>query len=371
MQRRFNFILLLIFIQINFLFGVESVNKNITILKSETENISKNSKNISNYLINKLELALINNKSIKLFILNDLIEKELKADISDFYLKKITNFLFSKKINAFYYIKIYEENDELILDLKLYNSLGAVLYENIFKTEKIMDNDKINQEEENVWSMVLNNSIDELLKIKNIKANLGISGREKFKFYHDFPLMNIEISLISSKMYFDSRVYDYFQKLFSIAPIDLRISFYPLRYFELGIFCQFDFNDSIFKYYKSGKAYFFESYFNLNYGLFFGLSFFFENFHYSLGVQTYNIYYDIKLISDWQRKNDFESNFIPQFSFYQKLDFKIFKFLYFTLLFNFKTTPLFNVENSFFYSKTFYYDFFVVEVSFIGLSIIF
>lgn len=371
MPGKFKLIILFILIQLISLYYATSINKNITILKSEEENISKNSKNISNYLISKVESSLINNKSFILYSLIDLIEKEINANISDFYLKKITNFLFSKKINAFYFIKIYEENDLLILDLKLYNSLGNILYEYNFKLEEIMNNDKISLDKEKEWTLIIDKSIDELLKIKNVNINLGLTSKEKFKFYHDFPVVNLGISLISSKLYFDSRVYDYFQKLFAIAPMDLRFSFYPLRYFELGLFCQFDFNNSIFKYYKNSKAYFFESYFNLNYGLFFGLSFFYESFHYSLGVQAYNIYYDISLISDWQRKNTFSSYFIPQFSFYQKLDFKVFKVLYFTILVNFKTTPMFNIENDYFYSKTFYYDFFVVEVNFIGISFIF
>ena len=96
-----------------------------------------------------------------------------------------------------------------------------------------------------------------------------------------------------------------------------------------------------------------------------------ENVHYSIGASMYNLFYDVTDTENWKKPKDINGNFLPQFSIYQKLDFKLFKFLYFSFNFDFKTLPMFILEDKYFYSNPFLYDFFAVEISFIGLTFIF
>ena len=133
----------------------------------------------------------------------------------------------------------------------------------------------------------------------------------------------------------------------------------------------FDFDDMIYKYYDfilSDYKYYHTT-FNLIYGVFFGGSFFFDIYHYSLGLNLYNIFYYLPNNPEFKKTEDYRSYFLPQISFYQRLDIKIFKIINYSIYFIIKTIPEFFYKDKYFYSEPFKYDFVVVEISILGFSI--
>ena len=134
-----------------------------------------------------------------------------------------------------------------------------------------------------------------LLRIRSVKSktqkNLLFNKKNEFK--HDFPFVNISLSAISLKFYFDYRTS---LKIFSFFPVEFRLTFYPLKYMETGAFIKFDYNNMIYKYLDRYKEYqYFDSVFNLTYGLYLGFSYFNDNFHYSFGGQFYNLYLTLQI----------------------------------------------------------------------------
>lgn len=190
----------------------------------------------------------------------------------------------------------------------------------------------------------------------------------KKKKDRDFPIFGLTLMTTSVKLYFDQRTNS---KIFSFFPVNLAVSFYPLRYMEAGLFFKMNYDDVIFKYEDVSRGTFdyYDITFKFGYGFFIGASFFADRYHYSCGLQVYN--YHLYLANSWSKTGDYRSEFFPQFAFYQKLDVKIFKFLYYSLQISLKTLQKFILdENNVFYSYPFNYDFFTVEMTLLGFSII-
>ena len=157
--------------------------------------------------------------------------------------------------------------------------------------------------------------------------------KKSFTFNHNFPFVSLGFTALSVKFYFDDRINSRANKLFSIYPVNFRLSFFPLRYFEFGLFCHIDYENMVYRYLDEGEYEYFDSKLIFSYGLFLGLSLFYEKNHYSLGVQVYNLFYDLPEKKDWRKTNDVNGYFLPQIGVYQKLDFKIYKILYFFYIF--------------------------------------
>lgn len=347
-----------------------AVNKKYVSFLSNLESDLKNeTKRIVEYLIDMTEVYLFDKYK------DNLIIKNIKGEVDSPDAEDYFNYVFSQGINSFYYFKVSEEENNIKIGIKLYDSLRNIIYENTFEIN--MKNNPgeekfVSQEKEREWFAIIDESIIKIFQIKE-KVIKGSARFSKYSFIHDFPFINIGVSAVSGKMYFDDRMIFKTNKLFSFFPFEIRATVFPVKFFETGLFFKVNFDNMVYKYYDYNKNVF--DYFDmgviLDYGFFVGLSFFSDAIHYSIGLQIYNMYYDISYYPKWTKTDDYRSNFLPQFALYQKVDFKLFKFLYYSIIFNFKTIPKFEVSNNTFYSRPFFYDFFVAEISIVGLSIMF
>jgi hypothetical protein len=361
------FIILLSF-SYSFLFS-EGGEKYITFISNIDSNLKDNTKKIGKYLIDITEAYLYDRYK------GDLIIKNIKGEVESWEVEDYFNYIFSHGIDSFYFFKISEEKDNIKIDIKLYDSLRNIIYENVFLlSNKILSKEDrfILLEKEKEWFSIIDESSQNIFKIKE-KAFKSTALFSKYSFQHDFPYINIGVNAVSGKMFFDDRMFVKSHKLFSFFPFEIRATVFPVKYFETGLLFRINFDNLVYKYYDNDKKKydFFDMGVTLNYGFFIGLSFFNDTTHYSIGLEFYNIYYDISYYPEWKKTDDYRSNFLPQIALYQKVDFKLFKFLYYSIIFRFGTIPKFEVENNTFHSNPFSYDFFVAEISIVGLSIMF
>ena len=205
------------------------------------------------------------------------------------------------------------------------------------------------------------------LDIKPIIRPVKIQSAKRKK-ERDFPIFGLSLMTTSVKLYFDQRTNS---KIFSFFPVNITVSFYPLRYMEAGVFFKINYDDMIFLYddVSRGTTDYYNATFKFGYGFFIGASFFAERYHYSFGIQAYN--YHLYHANGWNKTGDYRSEFMPQFAFYQKIDVKIFKFLYYSFQISLKTLQKFILdENNTFYSYPCNYDFLTVEMTLLGFSVI-
>ncbi|HPO48750.1 MAG TPA: hypothetical protein PLO89_00350 [Spirochaetota bacterium] len=307
--------------------------------------------NLKSYILSK------ENEIYSVFITEDI-------DASD--LKNVSSYVFLNRIDAYVWInpKISENLPTDEINLKLFSSPQELLFETDFLVEKkLYAQNDFNEKFINIGDEIC----ARILNIKNV-VKKNFSSNIKFNFKRDYPVTNIALFALSLKLYFDGRTS---LKLFSFFPVELRLTFYPLKYFETGAFVKFDYNNMIYKYKNDGGIFqYFDSVFNLSYGLFLGFSYFNENFHYSVGLQFYNIYYSLDK-TEFVKPDKIGGYFLPQFSLYNKIDIKIIKSINYSVFINLKTLPLFQTEKNLFYSTPFNYDFVVLEFSFVGFSFTF
>jgi hypothetical protein len=355
------FFILLMFIQTNITLNSEEIKK-ISIIKNINQNISTNDKNIITYLIDDMENKMLSKYKNLNIVYND-------ENLLNFNVRQISNKIFINREDGFFYIDASNDkkNESVNINIKLYSSLTELIDEANYKINVNEKFDNIDNEKQNSWNDLFFLSIEKLLskKIKNI-----LLIKQDSKFLHDFPFLNISLNALSVKLYFDTRTTT---KLFSIFPLDLKFSYFPLKYFEFGAFIRFNVNDMVYKYYdiKNQNYGFYDSSFDFSYGIFAGFSYFADFFHYSLGAQIFNLYYDLNNKRKFTKTENIDSYLLPQFGLYQKLDIKIYKVIYYSVFFNIKTIPLFYLEDNYFYSKPLKYDFVSLEVSFLGFSVIF
>ncbi len=360
-------IIIFLLFSVSLLISIED-KKNITILNNLDENLKIETKNVMEYLKDITELYLFDKYKDKLNI------KNIEGNIDSSNVNKFIHYINTQGIDSFFYFTVKEE-EGVEINIKLYDYLSNVLYEKVFflLNEDFSREDKyISTKKQEEWISVIDESYNKIFEIKEkIIKSKGLFS--KFSFEHDFPFINVSITAVSGKLYFDERMITKTHKIFSFFPFEIRASVFPVKFLETGLFFKINYNNMVYKYYDHEKKIYdyFEMGLILQYGLFAGLSIFNDTVHYSIGLQIYNLYYDISYYSKWKKTNDYRSNFLPQIALYQKIDFKLFKFLYYTIFFNFKTIPRFEVENNIFYSRPFLYDFFVIEFSVIGLSFMF
>jgi len=355
MQGKFKFIIFLLHLTF-YVFSQDSY-KTITFFIEKTNISPEESLLIENIFDIAKSYILEKDKMLKYVVVLDKLENNS--------FKQVSNYVFTNQIDCFVLVKPqFQKNQEININIKLISGIQDVIYENTF-IEKI----EILQRMDNSSNFI--KVLDDMsIKIQTIKKQQQktILNKQKFKFIHDFPITNISLFVISLKLYFDARTS---LKLFSFFPIEFRLTFYPLKYFEVGGFIKFDYNNMIYKYKDiNGNFHFFDSVFNLTYGIFVGFSYFNENFHYSIGLQAYNLYYDLSK-TQFKKPDSIDGYLLPQFSFYNKIDIKIFKFVNYSIFINLKTTPLFESVDNYFFSKPFSFDFVVLEFSFVGFSFTF
>ena len=364
MQKKYKLVIFLLF-TLSILFSQEE-KRNIAFVINKEEILTSKALLCITYLVDIAEAKLLENY-------NDITLKNITGEVEFLNLKKVINYAFSNGINGFYYINITEQDNSIDIDISLYDSVGSMLHEQKLILLDVSNSDKyISNEKEEEWLNIIQNSIENVLALKEKRFMSKKYIKRNIKYKHDFPFFSLGLNAISSKLYFDNRMVIKAQKIFSFFPLDIRLTFFPLKYLEIGLFCKFDLNNMVFNYfnYNTDKYDYYDSNFVFCYGFFTGLSFFGDNNHYSLGIQIYNLFYSLTEDTEWRKTNDINSYFLPQFAIYQRLDLKIFKSLYFSVFFNFKTLPLFKLDGNYFNSTPFRYDFFCIELSFIGITLI-
>lgn len=361
------FIILFLFLSISIFFSNED-KKAITLISNLNENLKIEAKSIIEYLKDITEVNLFDKYKDKLII------KNIEGDIDISEVNKFINYIYSQNIDSFYYFSV-KKTEGIEVNIKLYDYLGNILYEKVFLLldEDFTEQDKyISPKKMEEWDSIIEESSKKIFETREkIFKSEGLFS--KFSFEHDFPFINIAVSAVSGKMYFDERMIYKTHKIFSFFPFEIRATVFPVKFFETGLFFKINYNNMVYKYYDHDKGIYdyFEMGLILHYGLFAGFSVFNDIMHYSIGLQIYNMYYDISFYPKWKKADDYRSNFLPQIALYQKVDFKLFKFLYYTIILNFKTIPRFELEDNVFYSRPFLYDFFVIELSFVGFSFMF
>lgn len=361
-------IILFLLLSFSFIFSEENI-KEIAILSNIEGELTDRTKVIANYLFDIAEINLTEKYK------NILKIKNIQGEADSLDMRRVDNYIFSHKIDCYYYFTVTEKEETIAINIKLNDYLSANLFEDIFiltKEDFTKDDKFITKEKEETWINLINDSSAKIFEHKE-KAAKGDEEFKRLNLRHDFPFFNIALTAVSIKMYFDERMIFKPHKLFSFFPLELRATVFPLKYFETGLFFRVNFDNIVYKYYDNDKGVY--DYFDmgviLEYGFFAGFSVFNDFAHYSIGLQVYNIFYDISYYAEWKKAEDYRSNFLPQVALYQKADFKLFKFLYYTIMFSIKTNPKFVVSNNTFYSYPFSYDFFTVEVSIVGFSIMF
>lgn len=369
MQKNYKLaVLFLILLFVCVLSSAKEVKKNMTFILNYHKDTSKDIILKGEYLIDIAEMELLTNHE-------DVSLKNINGEIDSLNLTSVKEYSRSSGIYAFYYIKITDKDNSTDIGLYLYNSAGENIYDcNFMLDSTAYDvNNVIGEKFKKKWLESINESYN-VLDTSKQKISVKNRFKNKISFEHDFPIFNIALTGISGKLYFDERVSIYPHKMFSFFPLQARATFFPLKYFEAGVFFKIIYDNMVYKYEdlnNNRKKDFFDSGLVFYYGFFAGLSFFNETSHYSIGIEFYNLYYDLSKHPEWNKVSDYRSYFLPQFSLYQKIDFKLFKFLYYSLQLNFRTIPQFQLADSYMRSYPFLFDFFIIEISVVGLSIMF
>lgn len=261
------------------------------------------------------------------------------------------------KNNAFYILHFEEKN--MIFDI--YDESGKRLSSSSFDLESCSSLDDLNLIKEKIYDQIASDVL--LIPDKDVLLN-QIKPETKVKNYnqdkknnHDFPYISLSLSGLSFHLYYDDL------NNFSIFPINLSLSFYPFRYMEINLFYNLSYKDFYFDFSSAEMSPFAQFY-----GMSVGFSFFYKLGHYSLGLSFYNI---SSFVEYKNTLKSVQSYFLPQFSFYQRLDIKLYKMIYYTMLINFHTVQKFsNIDNEW-NGKIFDYDLPQLDVSLLGISVFF
>lgn len=279
----------------------------------------------------------------------------------------IKNYSSSKSHDGFYYV--YFALEDLVFEL--YDVRGNLLSKSSFSFDFIQnpslfdDNDFVEQKKEEIFSFVK----DSINLIPKDTMPLLITGKQtpNKTYFHNFPYFNLALSGVSFSLYYDNL------SNFSFFPISFILSFYPFRYFEVGLFYQIAFEGAYLKYFDviDHKYQYYLPLLEQNFGLFCGLSFFYEKTHYSLGINIYNNFVSLHDNKKWERSDQLSDYFLPQFSFYQKIDIQLYKNIYYTMWINLRTNQKFVLNGNHFYANFFDYDFVLLDISLLGVSVTF
>ena len=334
------------------------INEQKIIINVNTyDKIPQNIAILANSLIDSNQESFLKNKNIKLIEVTEAFENN-----------SILNY-FALGIDALININIKNVDNNCRVDFICYSSPSSILFEgNLFFAIKDDINDITEEEKLDIENKIRDFFSNIEIKLFEKRQKISFIVPKKLKMERDFPLFNVSVSGVTLNMYMDARTST---KIFSPSPIDVKLTFYPIKYLEVGTFVTFDIDSSVYKFYDKQKDQhkYFNSTFNFLYGFHIGGTFFYEKCIYALGIRFYNILYTL-INTDYKKPNSVNGYFLPSFDFYQKLDIRIFKFLYYTLFMNIKLLPLFELdENKYFYSTPFNYDFITISISLVGVTI--
>jgi hypothetical protein len=330
-------------------------NRRVYIFSSMDEIALPQNRSSINYLRDYTRVLLFEGYPDDIFI-----NSTRKIDSTIF--KEYLNIVFSEGGDGFFMITGTEEPDETILLVRLYSPAGEIYGEDTFILDGTFT--VLDLEFRERWQASIRSMMDNLPEPRNRQPIDRKIIKRSFQFSRDYPFVSMSIQAISGKFYIDRRSD---QKIFSFFPLDIRLAFFPLKYLEVGTFFNLDYQNMIYRYNRDNL---WNAGLILKYGFFMGISYFNENSHFSFGLQFYNLYYDIDQ-TPWTKPANINAFFLPQFSIYQKWDFRLFKIIYFSVFINIKTMPNFYLVDNNLYSKPFDYDYVTIEFSFIGFSIIF
>lgn len=256
--------------------------------------------------------------------------------------------------NDAFYVLLYEEG---ILKFDIYDKSGELISSSYFDLSSCSSLDDLNVIKENIYKQIEKDvshiSHKEVVQITNEnKINFNEN-----KINHDFPYASLSATGVSFHLYYEDL------NNFSIFPINFSLSLYPLRYMEISFFYDLSYNDFYLDC-KSGSFALFSQF----YGMSLGFSFFYKMGHYSFGVSFYNI----SAFSEVSGKlRNVMPYFLPQFAFYQRLDIKLYKMIYYTMYISFHTVQKFSNEDSTWNGNRFDYDLPQLDVSLLGISLFF
>lgn len=341
-----------------FTFSLFPNENKIAILFDDMNNLDNNYKILSMYLINELEV----NSPIPDFSFE--LIREMKKD-SEFSLldKYKTDINYSIILTATVKDNVFSIN-HLNEKLELISSIDIIYSYDLL-------------EETEIAEIYINNYKDELYKnivllLSKIRENKTfkvqkIDKTNKINLIHNFSYFNLSLVGISYKSFYDER-----SNVFSVFPICLTISFYPLKYLETNIFSKFSYNNSILKFYdkEENKYYYKKTLLDIDYGFMIGYSLFYDKTHYSVGFSFYNNFFTMEN-EDFKKDEIYRNYILPQISIYQKIDIKIFKNIYYTFFINIRTVQKFDVYDNRIYTNVFYYDYPIIEFSLLGISVTF
>lgn len=257
------------------------------------------------------------------------------------------------KNDAFYIV--YFEAKKMRFDI--YDKSGEIISSSEFDFTSCSSLDDLNIIKEKIYEQiekdVLHISHKEAVQIINENR---MNFNEK-KINHDFPYASLSVTGVSFHLYYEDL------NNFSIFPINFSVSFYPLRYMEINLFYDLSYNDFYLDC-SSGSLALFSQF----YGMSLGFSFFYKAAHYSFGASFYNI---SAFVENSGKLRDVVPYFLPQFAFYQRLDIKLYKMIYYTMYVSFHTVQKFSNEGSTWNGKRFDYDLPQLDVSLLGISLFF
>ncbi len=324
---------------------------------------SKRNPNISEYFFNIAEAHLSSLDGVKLYTYN-------KTDIDSDKRKDVISYFIRNGMDYFFLIESRDNTDDLELGVELISSDARVIYKSSYNiSTKDVDMSPTDEKMRSGWLSLFDQAfhLADDTGAKNIHLLRTISLKPQAR---DFPIININVNLISAKIFFDERINS---KVFSAFPISARVTFFPLKYFESGLFVSFNFDNIIYKYYdlSTRKTLSYNNNVSINYGFFFGVAYHSDRYYFATGVRFNNIFYHLPETSSLRKTNDYRSYWLPQFGIYQRVEFRLFKFINYSISVNIRTIPLFYKEGNLFYSKPFSYDFVVVEFVLFGISMFF
>ncbi len=358
MQGKYSVIVLIIILHTTLLFAAEDKRITLFMLTPSLRN-----PNISEYMFDKAQTRAISTEGFTIYRYN-------RSDLSDITRRSVISYNIRSGMDGFIIIEAFDNTHDLTLNIESISSNSETLYK-----ESLVINIQ------DISRAPLNTLIMDEWTSKIDGALLSIMNREEpnrrvmplFDFNtqsRDFPIVNINASIISAKIFFDDRINS---KVFSVFPINLNISFFPLKHLEAGLYVTFNFDNVIYNYYDMNLNKFdiYNNNYSINYGLSLGVCFHTQNNYFATGIRFGNLFYVLPEQSDMIKTDDYRSFWIPMLAIYQKIEFKLFKFINYSIAVSIRTLPLFIKNGNYFYTEPFKYDFVIVDFTFFGLSITF
>ncbi len=337
-----NYKKLLLFFMLIISFSLYADNKKISFFYERNEEINENEDSVIMYLFYSFE----NEKRIS--------DCDFICDYT--FIKQPISKRISLNNNDAFYSFMFEEKK---LKLDFYDKSGKILAKSEFDLTQCASLDELNIIKEEIYQRIENDKnliSHENVLLKTKDTDKKVRNKEK-KVNHDFPYTSLSLSGVSFHLYYEDL------NNFSIFPISLSLSFYPLRYMEMSFFYNLSYKD----FYLDTKQGELASFAQL-YGISLGFSFFYKLGHYSFGASFYNI---SAFVEKSSKIKCVESYFLPQFSFYQRLDIKLYKMIYYTMYVNLHTVQNYSDKNDVWSGKIFDYNLPQLDVSLLGISVFF